>query len=62
MIIFQVSLNFDPVKEILKIRCKIYILMTKVIILRKVQATLKTLAPAFLNHFSLSLNGKKRVE
>ena len=34
MIVFQ-ELNFDPVKEILKIRCHIYILMKKVIILRK---------------------------
>ena len=25
MIVFQVSLYFDPVKEILKIRCNIYI-------------------------------------
>ena len=25
MIIFQASLNFDPVKEILKIRCQIYV-------------------------------------
>ena len=34
MIIFQ-GLNFDAVKEILKIRSHIYILMKKVIILRK---------------------------
>ena len=33
MIVFQ-ELNFDLVKEILKIRCLIYILMKKVIILR----------------------------
>ena len=32
MIVFQVALNFDPVKETLKIRCQIYILMMKVII------------------------------
>ena len=25
MVVFQVSLNFDPVKETLKIRCYIYI-------------------------------------
>ena len=37
MIFFQVSLNFDAVKEILKIRCQIYILMKKVIILSKMQ-------------------------
>ena len=36
MIVFQ-ELNFDPVKEILKIQCHIYILMKKVIILRKIQ-------------------------
>ena len=30
MIDFQVSLNFDSVKEILTIRCQIYILMKKV--------------------------------
>ena len=35
MIVFQ-ELNFDPVKEILKMRCHIYILMQKVIILRKI--------------------------
>ena len=33
MIFFQVSLNFNPAKEILKMRCQIYILMKKVIIL-----------------------------
>ena len=27
MIVFQVSLNFDPGKKILKIRCQIYIFM-----------------------------------
>ena len=37
MIVFQVSLNFDPVKEILKIQSQIYILMKKVIILKKMQ-------------------------
>ena len=35
MIVFQVLLNFDPVKEILKMQCQIYILMKKVIILEK---------------------------
>ena len=29
MIVFQVSLKFDPAKEILKMRCQIYILMKK---------------------------------
>ena len=47
MILFQVSLNFDPVKEILKIQCHIYILMKKVIILREIQVTMKTFAPPF---------------
>ena len=36
MVVFQVSLNFDPAKEILKIGCQIYILMKKVIILRQI--------------------------
>ena len=61
MIAFQVSLNFDPAKEILKIRRQIYILMKKVIILRKIKAITKTFASAFFNHFSLSLNRKRRV-
>ena len=34
LIVFQVSLNLDPMKEILKIGCQIYILMKKGIILR----------------------------
>ena len=38
MIVFQVSLNFDPVREIFKIRCQIYILMKKMIILREQKA------------------------
>ena len=60
MVTFQVSLNFDPVRVILKIRCLIYILMKKVIILRKIHVAIKSFAPPFSNHFSLSLNGKKR--
>ena len=39
-------------KEILKIRCQIYILMMKVIILRKIQAALKTFAPPFFSHLA----------
>ena len=39
MINFQVSLNYDPVKEVLKIRHLIYILIKKVIILRKLHVT-----------------------
>ena len=50
MIVSQISLNFGPVKEILKIRCHIYILMKKVIILKKMQVTVKTFAPPYLNH------------
>ena len=52
IIVFQVSLNFDPAKEILKI-------MKKVIILRKIHVTIKYFVPPFLNHFSLNLNRKK---
>ena len=61
MIAFQVSLNFDPAKEILKIRFQIYILMKKVIILRKTQTTMKTFTPPFFSYFSLSLSRRKRV-
>ena len=43
MIVFQ-ELDFNPVKEILKIRCHIYILMKKVIILRK-NMKMKSFAP-----------------
>ena len=45
MIDFEV-LNSDPVKEILKIRCHIYILMKKVIILRKIHVNMKSFAPS----------------
>ena len=58
MIVFQVLLNFDPVKEILKIRCQIYIRMKKVTIVEKIQVTTKTFAPPFFNLFSLSPNRK----
>ena len=61
MIVFQDSLNFDPAKEILKIRCQIYNLMKKVIILRKIQVAIKTFALRFFNHFSLRLNRKQHV-
>ena len=37
-------LNFDPVKEILKIRYKIDILMKNVIILRKIRVKMKSIA------------------
>ena len=59
MIDFQVSLDFDPVKEKLKIRCRVYILMKKVMILRKIKVVMKTVTPPLPNHFSLSLNRKK---
>ena len=39
-------LNFDPMKEILKIRCHMHILMKKAIIL-KIQVTIKSFAPPF---------------
>ena len=35
--------------------------MKKVIILKKMQVTMKAFAPLFLNHFSLILNRKKLV-
>ena len=61
MIVFQVSLKFYPVKEIVKMQCQINIVMKKVIILRKVHAIIESYAPKFSNHFSLSLNRIKRV-
>ena len=42
MIVFQ-ELNFDLVKEILKIPCHIYILMKT--ILRRIHVKMKSLAP-----------------
>ena len=62
MIDFQVLLNFDPVKKILKMQCQIYLLMKKVINLRIMQKTLKTFAPRFFNYFSLSLNRINHVK
>ena len=44
MIVFK-ELNFDPVKEILKIRCHNYILMKKVIVLKKIDVKMKSFAP-----------------
>ena len=61
MIVFQVSLNFDPVREIFKIRCQIYVLMKKMIILREQKVKMKTFASPFFNRFCLSLKRKKRV-
>ena len=45
----------------LKIRCHIYFVMKKVIILRKIHVAMKIFAPPILNHFNLNLNRKKRV-
>ena len=47
MIVFQVSLNFDSVKEILK---------------KAMQVKMKTSAPLFFSHFSSRLNKKKTCE
>ena len=47
MISFQVSLNFNPVKRILKMRCHIHILRNKVIALRKIHVTVKSFTPQF---------------
>ena len=44
MIVFQ-ELNSDPVKDILKIRCHIYILMKEKIILRKIHVKMKSFTP-----------------
>ena len=46
MIVFQ-ELNLDSVKEILKIRCHIYILMKNVIVLRKINMKMKSFAPTY---------------
>ena len=58
---FQVSLNIDPVKEILKVRCQIYSSTMKLNTMRKIKVTMKTFPPPFFSHFSLSLNRKKQV-
>ena len=42
-------------------RCKIYILIKKVIILRKIHVTMKSFVPPLFNYFSWSLNRKKYV-
>ena len=60
MIVFQVSLNFDYVEEILE-NMMSDLCFNEVIILRKIQVTMKTFTPPFFNHFSLNLNRKKRV-
>ena len=60
LIVFQVSLNFDPVKEILKIGRQIYILTKKEIILRKlfqflIKLVVKRAMRKKLNAFTLQL-------
>ena len=61
MIFFQISLNFDSVKEILQMRCQIYFLMKKVINYSEETSyvIIKSFTPPFLNHFRLSLHRKK---
>ena len=59
MIAFQVSLIFEPVKEIYTENMSDLYLMKKVTILRKVLVTMKTFVPLFFNQFSLSLNRKQ---
>ena len=54
------SLNFDPVQEILKMRCQISFLMKKVITLKKLRVKMKTFTQPFFNHSSLSINRKKK--
>ena len=61
IIVFQVSLKFDPATKTLKIRYELYTLRKKVIILRKIQVIINIFAPPFFSHFCLSLNRKKRV-
>ena len=58
MIVFQVSLTFDPVKKNTENTVPDLYLMKKVIILKKIQVTTKSFPPPFFNHFSLSLNEK----
>ena len=60
---FSSFVKFDPVKEILKIRCQIYILMKKVIIFKRIRVTMKTVAPptsAILQPFQFEPEQKKK--
>ena len=51
MIVFQISLHFDLVKEIRKIiQCHIYILMKKVIILKKIHVANEVFGSTILHH------------
>ena len=56
---FSIFIKFSSSEKILKMRCQTYILMKKVIILRKIHVSIKCFAPPFFNHFSLHLNRKK---
>ena len=51
MIAFQVSLIFEPVKEIYTENMSDLYLMKNVTILRKVLVTMKTFVPLFFNQF-----------
>ena len=61
MIALPVLLNFGLVREILKIRCQIYVLIKRVIIPSKIQVTINIFAAPFSQKFSLSLNRRKVV-
>ena len=62
MVVFQVSLNFDTAKEMLKIRYQIYILMKKVLKNSEENTSdNEEFCPPFFNHFNLSLNRKNRA-
>ena len=61
MIALPVLLNFGLVREILKIRCQIYVLIKRVIIPSKIQKTINIFAAPFSQKFSLSLNRRKVV-
>ena len=51
MMVLQVSLSFDPVKEKLKVRCHIYVLMKKSITLGKIDVTIKVFRSNILQPF-----------
>ena len=62
--VFQVSQNFDSVKDTLKMRCQIYILMKKNDYSEENKCNNKVFCSTILEHsphFSLILNREKRV-
>ena len=61
MIVFQVPLNFDPVKEILKIMSGLYLNEEKDYS-EENKVAMKAFTPPFFNHFSLSLKRKKMCD